>query len=273
MRRVAAVLVVVTWAIAAGCGGGGGGSDEGPSGPGLQATLRSSTLFETRRAFSLTLEPSGDRDLRIDAIQLRTPLFEDVRPQSRDALVRATERAVVMPLRFGEPRCDARADGPAELVTDVDGEDVRLPLDEVPEDLLAERHAEECAVAEVLEDVDIRFGDRWERIRPRAFETDLELVQRRPGVTATVDEFLGNVIFTVEPADPGLEVGDGRRSDSVPVVIDASRCDPHALIEYKRKFLLQVWAQVGDADPVLVDVEAVGPGRRALEVLLAACAG
>lgn len=273
MRPVLAVLVVVASVLAAACGGGSGGSDraEDDAAATLRGTLRRSTLFDTQHAFSLTLEPRVQRDLRIGSIQLRTPLFETVPAQARDTVVRGTERALVMPLRYGDARCDARPGEPAELLTDVDGEEVRLALGEVPEDLLAGMHAAECAVAEVLADVDVRFGDRWERVGERAVETDLELVQRRAGVRATVDEFEGNVIFTVDPGDPGLEVGDGRRSDRARVVIDISRCDPHGLIEYKRKFILTARVQVGDGEPVVVDVRAEGAGQRALEGLLEAC--
>ncbi|HEY8523387.1 MAG TPA: hypothetical protein VIL48_00390 [Acidimicrobiales bacterium] len=307
VRRVVAVLAAGALAIAA-CGGDGAGDEGGGEGASvaLRGTLRRATLFDTQRAFSLTLEPTGDRDLVVETIQLRTPLFETVPAQRRDSRVRARERAVVMPLRYGEARCaveeadvedaddtdaedadvedadvedadEADADHtdarPAELVARVDGEEVRLELAEVPDDLLAGLHAAECRVADVLDQVDVRFGERWEPAGPRAVATDLELVQRRAGVEAAVMEFEGNVIFTVDPGEPGLEVGGDRRSDRARVVIEASRCDPHALIEYKRKFILTARVRVGDAEPVRLDVEAEGVGRRTLEQLLATCLG
>jgi hypothetical protein len=100
-------------------------------------------------------------------------------------------------------------------------------------------------------------------------------------VRAAVDELVGNVIFNIGATGssgragsrPGLAVSDERPSDRVGVRIHAARCDPHALIEYKRTFTFSVWIRVGDREPALVDVKARGPAHRTLERLLAACIG
>jgi len=268
VRAVAAALLAATcWVVTAGCGA------DGAPDPDLHGTLQRSTLFATHRSLRLTVRSDGDDDVRIGAIQLGSPLFEVVPPQHRDAVVPAGGR-VVMPLRFGAARCDATGEGPAELITDVDGEDVRVALDESPAEVLATLQAAECASEAVLADVELRLGDRWVRTAPRSATGHLELVQRRPGVTAAVEQLSGNVIFNVGTNDPGapwVEVSDDRPSASVEIVVDSSRCDPHALIEYKRTFILPALVRVGDAEPVRVDVEASGEAHRALEDLLAAC--
>jgi hypothetical protein len=102
-------------------------------------------------------------------------------------------------------------------------------------------------------------------------------------VTAAVDQVEGNVIFTVgtatgsggaEPApEPVLEVSDDQTSDRVVVVAEASRCDPHALTEYKRTFIFSAWVGVGDEAPLRMDIEAEGEARGALQDLLSACLG
>jgi len=247
---------------------------------GLHAIMERSTLFDPVRAFAVRVRYDGDHDVQLGAIQLRSPLFEPVAPQRRDPIVRAGGGLVTMPLRFGAARCDAQADGPPQLLTDVDGDDVVVAIEESPSGLLEDLHARECAVAAVRADVELRFADNWVRTGPRQAEGDLELVQRHPGVAAALDELQGNVIFTAATgsagdtggrADPLIEVSDDQPSGKVQVAISASRCDPHALIEYKRTFIFVVWIALGDEEPVRVDIEADGEARRVLEGIRLAC--
>lgn len=299
-----------------GCGG--DETADGRDDPGIHVTLQRSTLFETRRALRLAVTAAGDRDRdrRIGALQLRSPLFETVPPEDRDATLRAGNTVLSIPLPFGEPRCDAgdetdaeaagagtdadaeaegsgadagdegsgagdetgsggpEAGGPAELVAHIDGEEVRLEIEEQPADLLAELHARECAAVEVFEAVDLSFGDAWEHPAPRTAETEVVLTQRHAGVTATVEELEGNAVFVLDagdPPDPVLAVRDGQPTARIGVVIRTARCDPHGLIEYKRKYLFVAWVRVGDAEPVRVDLPAEGDGQRLLESLLPEC--
>jgi hypothetical protein len=240
---------------------------------GLTGTLQRSTLFETRRSLLLEVRTDAGDDRLIGAVQLSSPLFEPVEPEARDAVVPASGRPVAVPLPFGTARCDGATEAPAELVTDVDGEEVRVELEEVPAGILAGLHDAECAATAVFEDVDIRLGDHWEQTAPRTVSGDIEVVQRSPGVTATVEEVTGNVIFSAGTAgdDAALQVSDDVPSASTGVVISAARCDPHALTEYKRTFILTALVRVGDAEPVRVDLAAEGAARRTLEDLLTQC--
>ncbi|HEX6421995.1 MAG TPA: hypothetical protein VFZ79_00850 [Acidimicrobiales bacterium] len=287
MRRTVAVAIAVACVLAGACSSGddtgGDAAAEGAPEAGeaavtsdsdLHATLQRSTLFETRRSLLLTVVHDGDSDLQVGTIQLDTPLFEPVAPEERDARLRAGGR-VGMPLPFGEPRCDDEADEPAVLVAEIDGDEVRVAIEERPSNLLAALHDAECAAAAVLADVELRLGDAWEPTEPRTVAGRLEVAQREDGVTATVEEVLGNVIFTVrtDETDPVIDVSDDRRSADVGVAITASRCDPHALIEYKRTFIFTASVRVGDDEPVEVDVQAEGDARRVLEDLLTTCIG
>ena len=99
-------------------------SDDGPDIE-LRAELQSSTLFETRRALRLQMSADSDRDVRIGAVQLRSPLFEPAEAEVRDAVLREDRGGLVFPLPYGAARCGAHRpdeDGhdPAELVTDVE---------------------------------------------------------------------------------------------------------------------------------------------------------
>jgi hypothetical protein len=274
-----AVGLLVAGAVLGACSSGSGSGSGDAASDGLEATLQRATLFETQRAFNLTVRSAGDREIRIRSIRLDSPRFAAVEAQERNARLRPSDPTVVMPLRYGEARCGEGggdgAEGPAELVAEVDGEEVRLPLDEHPSDMLASLQASECAAARVFEAVSLRFGDEWTRTGPRTVEGSLSLTQQDSGVRAVVDELVGNVIFNVGATDAGsrLAVSDDRPSDRIGVRIHAARCDPHALIEYKRTFTFSVWIRVGDREPTLVDVKARGPAHRTLERLLAACIG
>ena len=265
----------------AGCGSSGDDASDDRAGDGaptapLEATLRRSRLFETQRQIGLELAAAGDADVHVGTIQLVTPLYEPEPPTDRDTTLTAGDRPRLMPIPFGTAVCDPEDDGPAELVAVVDGEEVRMPLEENPDGMLAHFHGIECASAAVLEDVGLELSGDWVVTDPHTAVGQLTVTQRTPGTTAAVEEVLGNVIFGVTTAttsSPVLEVGDDQPTAGVELTISASRCDPHALIEYKRTFKFAVEVRLGDADPVPVDVEAHGDARAALDELLHSCIG
>jgi hypothetical protein len=290
MRGAASIAVAVLFAVAVGCSGdddgtrSGAGTDaaagEAEGGGGepaasLTATLQRSTLFETHRSLRLTVTNGGNQDLEIAAVQLDSPQFELAPPQVRDVPVAASER-VAIPLPFGTPQCGDIADEGPEVIARIAGEDVRVAIEERPDGLLSELRDIECAASAVLASVDLRLGDTWSRTEPRTIEGEIELDQRSSGATAVVEEVRGNVIFTVssaDAADSAIEVSDDTRSASGPIAITASRCDPHALIEYKRTFILSAYVTLNGGERTRVDITAQGGARRALEELLRSCIG
>jgi len=293
MRGAASIAVAVLFAVAVGCSGddeagtrSGAGTNaavgEGESGSGsgepeapFTATLQRSTLFETHRSLRLTVINGGNRELEIAAVQLDSPLFELTPPQVRDVPVAASDR-VAIPLPFGTPQCGDVADERPEVVARIAGEDVRVVIEERPDGLLSELRDVECAASAVLASVDLRLGDRWNRTEPRTIEGEIELDQRSPGATAVLEEVRGNVIFTVssdDAAGSSIEVSDDAPSASGPIAITASRCDPHALIEYKRTFILSAYVALNGGERTRVDITAEGGARRALEELLRSCMG
>jgi hypothetical protein len=280
MPPVAALALAATCAIVAMCpadrddaGGLAGATPRAEHD--LRATLQRSRLFETRRALEVLVRNDGDHEVRFGAVQLGSPLFEPVAPQPRDPVLRPGDAAVSMPLQFGTADCDAVADGPPQLVAGIGGHEVRIDLAESPDDVLAKLHASECAVTAAREGADLRLGDDWEQTGPRTVEGEVEMAQRRSGVTTTVEGLEGNVIFTLEAltddAAPLLEVSDDSPSAAVGVAITASRCDPHALIEYKRTFTFVALVDVGADRPLRVDIKAEGDTLHLLEDVLRAC--
>ena len=291
MRGATSAAIAVLFAVAVGCAadddsdsssadngagaaagdGAGGGEIAEPAAP-LTATLQRSTLFETHRSLRMTVTKGGSQELEIAEVQLSSPLFEAVPPQVRDVPVAASDR-VAIPLPFGSAQCDDVADDPPDLIARLAGEDVRVALEEIPSGVLAELHDEECAATAVLASVDLHLGDTWQRTEARTIEGEIELAQRSSGVTATLDEVRGNVIFAVEAARSAVDVADDTPSATGPIAITAARCDPHALIEYKRTFIFTVYVELDGGEPTRVDIEAEGGARRALEELLRSCMG
>ena len=298
MRGTASIAVAVLFAVAVGCSGddgastdagsadngasadtaageGDGGSGSGEPAAPLTATLQRSTLFETHRSLRLTVTNGGNQDVEIAAVQLDSPLFEPVAPQVRDVPVPASDH-VAIPLPFGTAQCDDVADDPPELIARLASDDVPVAIEEIPSGVLSELNTEECAATAVLASVDLHLGDTWQRTEGRTIEGEVELAQRSSGVTATLDELRGNVIFAVSvggEAGSALEVADATPTAAGPVAITAARCDPHALIEYKRTFIFTAYVVVDDGEPTRVDFEAEGGARRALEELLRSCMG
>jgi hypothetical protein len=287
MQGAASIAVAVLFAVAVGCSGdddsgtdagsagAAGASAGGDAAAALTATLQRSTLFETRRSLRLTVTNGGDEDLEIAAVQLSSPLFEPAPPQVRDVPVPASDR-VAIPLPFGTPQCDDVPDEPPELVARIAGEDVRVAIEERPDNLLAELNHTECAASAVLANVDLHLGETWKPTETRTIEGQIELAQRSSGVTAVLEEVRGNVIFAVSAAGSAgspLEISDDTPSATGPIAITAARCDPHALIEYKRTFIFSTYVALDGGERTRVDIAAEGGARRGLEELLRSCIG
>jgi len=284
MRAAASIAVAVLFAVAIGCSGdddtGNGAGTDAAAGEGqpevpLTATLQRSTLFETHRSLRLTVTNGGTQDVEIEAVQLDSPHFELAPPQVRDVPVAASDR-VAIPLPFGTPQCGDVADEQPEVIARIAGDDVRVAIEERPDGLLSELRDIECAASAVLASVDLHLGDTWNRTEPRTIEGEIELAQRSSGATAVLEEVRGNVIFTVRSADATgstVEVSDDAPAASGPIAITASRCDPHALIEYKRTFILSAYVALNGGERTRVDITAQGGARRALDELLRSCMG
>jgi len=244
----------------------------------VQATLQRSRLFETQRGVRVNLSNEGDRDVRVEAVRLQSPWFEPVPSDPRDPVLRADDGPVAMPLSFGDARCEGDTDDPTLVILTVDGEEVTLTAEESPPDLLAGLRDAECDVASVREQVDLRLGDRWERTAPRTVVGAITVSQLEAGAAVTVLGVEGNVIFDLDlvaagPPDPLAEIDDDQTAATIEIALTAARCDPHALIEYKRTFIFVALVDTGDGEPVRVDVTAEGAAQRALQASLAACIG
>lgn len=241
---------------------------------GLLATIGTNRLYTLDRGFGLGLRNVGDLPVTVRELQLVSPLFETVPPVAEGVLLQPGGRQFVLPVPYGEARCEGEVDETfAAVVVVDDGEELQVPVAEDYPGAIGRLHARECAVAHVRELAELRFGDEWTRDGD-AVTGELILEQRRPGTSVAIDEARGSVMFTIgfeADGPPVLRVTDDEPMATVATVISVRRCDPHALAESKLSFRFLTWVMVGDDEPVPMEFEPTGAARAALDELLATC--
>lgn len=241
---------------------------------GLVATVGTNRLFQPRRELGLALQNVGDAPLVVAGVQLSSELYEPLPVTWREVVLHPGGRRLVMPLPYGEVRCEG--DGGAGLAAVVlldDGRELRVPAPEDHQGSVRRAHERECAAAEVRERVDVVLHGPWTRDGVAVSGT-LSMSQRITGPPVAMDDVVGNVIFTVRvegAGSPVLRVTDREPDAEVPITISADRCDSHAVAEFKRPFVFLSWVRVGDARATPVELEPTGPTREVLEELLASC--
>ena len=238
---------------------------------GLVADLGTNRLYVVDRAFGLGLRNIGDVPVAVQAMQLDSPQFATLPATPREVTI-SPGRRLVLPLPYGEVRCELAPDVTFGVTLVVDGEALHLDAVEEFDGAVARFHGRECGAADVRERVSITFGDEWTQDGIE-ITGELRLEQRHPGEPVAIDDAVGNVIFTLvlEQARPVLRVSDEAPSASMRVTISADRCDPHAVAEFKRPYVFLSWVAVGDGEPVPVELELTGGARAALDRLIAAC--
>jgi hypothetical protein len=240
---------------------------------GVLAEIGTNRLYTVNRALGLALQNVGDEPVVVRQVQLTSDQFATLPITDREATLQPNGRRFVLPLPYGEVRCDvAPADTFEVLVVVGDGEALRLDATEEYAGAVGRLHARECAAADVRERADISFGDEWTQ-DGSSTSGELRMAQRHTGEAVVMDDAVGNVIFTLvlEEAHPVLGVTDEEPMATVPVTIRADRCDPHAVAEFKRPYVFLSWVAVGDGEPVPVELLLTGGARQALVDLIATC--
>ncbi|MEO7574010.1 MAG: hypothetical protein ABIX10_16400 [Acidimicrobiales bacterium] len=240
---------------------------------GIVAEIGTNRLYAVDRAFGLALRNVGDEPLTVEQVQLDSGRFASLPITDREVTLQPGGRRFVLPLPYGEVRCDGEPEDVFGVVVVVDhGEELRLDATEEYAGAVARVHTRECAAADVLDRVHITFGDDWAS-DGMTMSGELTLEQRHSGEPVAIDDAVGNVIFTLhlEQDHPVLRVSDDEPVARLPVTISADRCDPHAVAEFKRPYVFLSWIEVGDAEPVPVELELLGGARQALVDLVAAC--
>jgi hypothetical protein len=222
----------------------------------------------------------GASDVEVDSYQVRHPLFEIVPATDRPSTLPNDGQARIVPVAFGAPRCTATDTSGAVValaLRTADGvREVTVPLiDSDPG--LARAHRLACGEKAVTDATSLDLGPDFvtgpDADGELVLRTALRLERRGPE-PVVVTEMLGNILFTVRTAGaPVATLRAGQDSAAAEVVVQASRCDQHALIESKTSFTFRVFAAVGDREPVRVLVTVSQPARNALQALLDATCG
>lgn len=240
---------------------------------GLIAEIGTNRLYAVDRALGLVLRNVTDHPVEVSDVRLDSPLFAPLPATRRTVVLSPDGRRVVLPVPYGEVRCDNEPSPTfAVIVTLASGVEVHLDAPEEYDGAVARLHQRECAAADVLERVEITWGDGW--VQDGSTTTgELHLAQRHHGQPVAIDDAVGNVIFTLVlgRAHPVLAISDDAPTASVPVTISADRCDPHAVAEFKTPHRFLSWVAVGAAAPVPVPLELTGAARVALDQLIASC--
>lgn len=275
MTRAIARAAAVGLVLLAACADDGGGQvGGGATGVELTATATRSSLFDSQRTFRLELTNDGDAPVTVASVQLDSPLFEPVPASSRDTQLAPGQR-LLLPVPYGPSICPGA--GPSNLVTLVSGDEVVVPLDQVPVEVMDALHEVECGEAAVRDAADVAFGDDWTSTGARSARGEV-VVATHGETEVTVDGVHGNIVFGVRGADtdpPLLTVAGAGEVGRLPLELVVDRCDTHALIESKRtfKFPLEVRLDRGPPALVVLEAEPGSPTRDVLGGLIQACIG
>jgi hypothetical protein len=195
---------------------------------------------------------TGADDFTVTAVALDSPGFTAL-PATTVTAEFAPGRVIDLPTPYGEPVC-GRSPLPAaaQLTVVRPGgavESVHAPL---AADVLDVVHDEECAVLAVAEVVDVTvagLADDGDTL------TGSLTLTRRDGDEPVVATALNrSVLIEAVAENLPLELEAGRRSVATAVSFTPATCDPHVLAETKKPYVFPLTVQVGDGEPVPMDL-------------------
>jgi hypothetical protein len=269
--------------------------------PTLVVDVEKPRYLVAERMVEVIVVNEGASPVRVEQIQLFGSVFEPRPPIPKDTLLQPEERKDLK-VSYGRVRCGRQAPSWPEpfvrlRVRASDGSQTRARLAlPSPSPTLQRLHDTECGLLALREAVQVSYGPAWRRAgrQHRDAKGTLVLRRRASREPITLTGVGGNVIFTVTPLEPNpddspqrpqrgpqrsgrgpqrplatLRPGDHRIT--VPVTIEASRCDAHAVADSKKTFLLPLWLRVGAAEEQYLEVEVTGRGRRLLTDVISDC--
>lgn len=212
----------------------------------------------------------GDAPLHVTRVELQSATFTAAVVADKDSVVGAgTSVDLTVPL--GEPACPGTVtDAPDVATLVVDGLEVVVDLPPQP---LQQVGLERCAVLGVTDLVALTVAPDWfdagvvrgePALRGQVVATPTDDATSTPG-PVTVSVSGATTLFTVaEPVESEIQ----GEQVALGVTLTVTRCDPHAIAEDKKGYLLPVTVASAQGDPVLVEVPIPVPRRAALQDLI-----
>jgi hypothetical protein len=238
-----------------------------PAVPGIEAAaVRLRTDEAVGGQVQVRVTDSGDDSFTVTAVALDSPGFTAL-PETAVTAEFGPGRVIDLPTPYGAPVCGtAPLPAAARLALVRPGgqvESVRAPL---AADVLEVVHDEECAVLAVAEVVDVTvtaLADEGDVL------TGLLALTRRSGNRPVVVTTLSRSVLLDAVADglPLVLAGNERRVTTA-VSFTPATCDPHVLSETKKPYAFPLSIEVGDADPVPVDLPLDAAARDRLAALV-----
>ncbi|WP_116450875.1 hypothetical protein [Blastococcus litoris] len=273
MRRTAVALLV---ALTAACGttsspsaappsSSAPSADAVPAVPGLEAEavrLRTDEAVGGRVQVRIT----ASEQFTVTSVALDSPGFAALPPTVETAEFEPG-RVIDLPAPYGTPVCDAQPLPAAARLTVVrpgGGEEtVHAPLSA---DVLQLIHDEECAVEAVTETVDVAVTDLADD--GDALAGSLTLTRRQGDEPVVVTTLNRSVLVEASADGLPLELREGASNARTDVSFTPATCDPHVLSETKKPYVFPLTVQVGDDEPVNMDLRLDQAAKDGLAALV-----
>ena len=277
---MAAALAAAGLVVLAACSGpaprGAVPSGAGAGSPVATGATLSASVVQYRRdaqrgVLQVKVTNAGATPVHVTHVRLESSTF--VAPVEADMSSRigpGVSADLTVPL--GEVVCDdgAADDGGTHRVRlEVDGTSVVLPVDNA---VLGPVRAERCVAKAVGEQVDLVVVRTWSdagEVRGEPVLRGAVVATPRPGATDLALAVEGaTTLFTVVQPSTALLAAGATEPAALDVLLSVTRCDPHAVAEDKKGYLLPVRVSVDGAAAVLVEVAIPVPERAPLQDLI-----
>jgi hypothetical protein len=216
--------------------------------------------------FQVRITDTGGDGFTVTAVALDSPGFTALPPTAVTAEF-APGRVIDLPTPYGPPVCDVAPLPAAAQLTVVrpDGtaESVRVPM---AADVLDLVHDEECAVRAVGEVVEVTvtgLADAGDTV-----SGSLTLTRRDGDRRVTATRLNRSVLLEAKADGLPVVLPDGEQSVTTSVSFTPASCDPHVLSETKKPYVFPLTVEVGDDDPVPVDLPLDDAARDRLAALV-----
>lgn len=270
MRRS---LVALAAALAAACGttpapsAAPSAEPAAPAVPGIEAeAVRLRTDEAVGGRFQVRVTGTGDEPFTVTSVALDSPGF-DVLPATAVTAEFTPGRVIDLPTPYGPPVCEAEPVPAAARLTVVRPggavEEVRVPMSADVLETVQEEECAEQAVAEVVGVTVTGLADDGD-----ALSGSLTLT-RRAGEERVAATALGRSVLLDAVAEGlPLVLPAGARSATTVISFTPATCDAHVLSETKKPYAFPLTLEVGDADPVPVDLPLDDAARGRLAALV-----